>query len=248
MNNLINLAVVNMKGLLLFLISLNLYAFDHGHTDFQKLLDKNLKIEKKQSLINYLAIKKSPALLERYLKELSSVKIEDYNSWNRQQQLAFLINSYNAFTIKLIIENYPVESIKDIGTFFQSPWNKTFFTLLEKKRSLDWIEHKKIRKEFNEPRIHFAVVCASISCPNLQSKVFVAKELDKQLEAAAIFFINDREKNAVIGKKLYLSKIFKWYGADFQDMKLFVKRRISENVNTDKIEWLDYDWSLNEWK
>ncbi|WP_127717569.1 DUF547 domain-containing protein [Halobacteriovorax sp. HLS] len=248
MNLQVKLVVVKMRILLLFLYSFSLYAFDHNHTDFQNLLDKNLKVEKKQALINYRAIKKSPLLLEAYLKKLSSVTTSQYDSWNREQRLAFLINAYNAFTIELIIRNYPVKSIRDIGTFFQSPWNKTFFTLLDKKRSLDWLEHKKIRKDFKEPRIHFAVVCASMSCPNLQTKVFVAKNLEKQLESAAIYFINDQKKNTVIGKKLYLSKIFKWYGSDFQDMRLFIKRRLSEDVKTEEIEWLDYDWSLNEWK
>lgn len=223
-------------------------AFDHSHVKFQKLLDANVKFIGKQSLVNYQNIKKDPALLESYLSGLSNVTKNDFNNWNGNKKLSFLINAYNAFTIKLIVDNYPVTSIKDLTSFFSSPWEKDFFTLLDAKRNLDWIEHKKIRKEFKEPRIHFAVVCASISCPNLQKKVFTHTKLQDQLELATVEFLNDTKKTYIEKNKLYISKIFDWYEDDFVDVKKFVLTRVLTTTEIKSIGHLGYDWKLNEWK
>jgi hypothetical protein len=235
-----------MKLLVIFLFLFNAYAYEHEHKDFQKLLDKYVKVENKQSLVNYNEIKKDP-LLDKYLEKLSAVKESEYNKWTKDQQLAFLINAYNAFTIKLINNHYPLKSIKDIGSFFSGPWSKSFFTLLDRKRTLDWVEHKKIRKDFSEPRIHFAVVCASISCPNLQKTVYTEKNLEELLEKGAKFFLSDKNKNYVKDNKLYLSKIFKWYSGDFKDVKNFAIKRMNLKEEIKEIKYLSYDWSLNEW-
>ena len=246
MKLLLKVAVVKMKILIAFILSLQTMAFDHGHTDLQNLLETTVKIEKNQSLVNYKAIKSSPYLLNNYLKKLSSVRTLQFNKWTRSQRLSFLINAYNAFTIKLIVDNYPVRTIKDLGPLFSSPWKKRFFTLLEQPRSLDWIEHQKIRKEYDEPRIHFAVVCASISCPNLQRVAFTADNLEVLLDKSAVSFLKDKNKNHIKDETIYLSKIFKWYGEDFKDLNKFLSNIMGTKIPKD-IEWLTYNWDLNEW-
>ena len=144
------------------------------------------------------------------------------------QQLAFLINAYNAFTIQLIIQNIDAfnsgeaQSIRDLGSFFKSPWEQSFFKLLGKQRTLDWLEHEKIRVDFNEPRIHFALVCAAVSCPKLRSEAYQANQLDEQLENQTRLFLSDRDKNGVDEAGIYLSKIFKWYGDDFNDVQRYL--------------------------
>ena len=237
-----------MKILLALLFTLNCYGFDHSHGGLALILKNHIKIVDKQSLINYQAIKKNPQGLETYLKKVSAVSKNEYEKWSSNKKLAFLINAYNAFTIKLIISNYPVKSIKDIGSFFSGPWDKKFFTLLGKKRNLDWIEHKKIRVDFKEPRIHFALVCASISCPNLKATPYTENELDLLLEGSTHFFLNDTKKNYIRKDTLYVSKIFKWYEGDFKNVKEFVLNRLNTKSEARDINYIDYNWDLNEWK
>ncbi|OUR97873.1 hypothetical protein A9Q84_06665 [Halobacteriovorax marinus] len=242
--------------LLTFLLSTNALGFDHTHSEWQKVLTKYVKIENSQSLINYNLLKKEKQLLNNYLQSLSSVKKAEYKSWESSKKLAFLINAYNAFTIELILTNYPLKSIKDLGSLFKSAWKISFFTLLEEKHHLDWIEQDMIRGNFKEPRIHFAVVCASISCPNLQKKAFTFKNLDAQLETAAHEFLNDRSKNYFDGEKLYISKIFGWYKKDFKNFRKFISKRMSKNKSIQEkiqnpklsVKQLNYNWQLNEWK
>jgi hypothetical protein len=240
-------AAAKMTLLFAFIISLKTMAFDHSHSDFQNLLSQSVKKNKRQNLINYKAIKSSPKLLDQYLDKLSSVSLLQYNKWNDSQKLSFLINSYNAFTIKLIVENYPVKTIKTIGPFYSSPWKKRFFNLLNQPRSLDWIEHDKIRKDFSEPRIHFAVVCASISCPNIQPIAYTSENLNALLDSAANSFLNDKDKNYIKDDIIYLSKIFKWYGEDFGNLQSFLSKYMGQKIPKE-IEWLSYDWGLNEWQ
>lgn len=237
----------------MFLISIviqNSFAFDHTHKLWQKVLDENVTVKNRQSLVNYKKIKESPIILNKYLLQLSSIKAKEFQTFNKDQKLALLINAYNAQTIKLIIDHYPVESIKDIGSFFSSPFKKDFFVFLGHKRNLDWIEHEAIRKKFKEPRIHFAVVCASISCPSLQKKAFTEKNLDKLLDFSASSFINNTNKNDFKDGTLYLSKIFKWYRLDFKGLRAFIKKysRNKSITNKTPISWLNYNWDLNEWK
>lgn len=248
--------------LLLFITSTS-YAltFDHEYKRYGLLLKSIHKVVGHQALVNYSAIKKDPKVLDGILSNFTSVSEKQYSSFSKDQKLAFLINSYNAFTIKLIVDHYPVKSIKDVGSLFTSAWKKKFFMFLGKKRYLDDIEHNMIRKDFNEPRIHFAVVCASIGCPNLYPKPFLSKKLEAQLEESSMNFLSDPGKNSldISGKKIRLSKIFKWYGKDF-DKKYggylnFIGSRITKKINVQsqlksghfKQSWNDYNWDLNKW-
>jgi len=159
----------------------------------------------------------------------------------------------------LIIDNYPLASIKDIGTSFTSPWKKKLFKWLGQDSYLDYLEHEQVRKNYKEPRIHFALVCASISCPSLSPKVFLPESLDKQLEVASIQFLTDKEKNRITSTnplKLEISSIFDWYGTDFKNLNQFIGERIttdraiSSQINQGKFDkkFLDYNWGLNDSK
>lgn len=236
--------------------------FDHSHQAWTVFLQKHVNMKGPASTIDYKSIKNDPKDLNEYLKSLEAVSQDEFNRFSQNDKLAFLINAYNAFTVKLIVDHYPVKSIKDIGSLFSSPWKKKFFRLLGEERHLDNIEHDMIRKQFNEPRIHFAVNCASVGCPALRNEAFVASQLDKQLEDAAVSFISDKTRNRYSSeaKKLELSSIFKWYGSDFPkkygSLEAFLALRITSNPEHQKIirdkkadvSYLDYDWSLNEEK
>ena len=236
--------------------------FDHSHQAWTAFLQKHVKINGHASTIDYKAIKNNPKDLLEYLKLLEALSLDDFNRFSENEKLAFLINAYNAFTVKLIVDHYPVKSIKDIGSLFSSPWKKKFFHLFGEERHLDSIEHDMIRKWFNEPRIHFAVNCASIGCPALRNEAFVSTNLEKQLEEAAVAFLTDKSRNRYSpdAKKLELSSIFKWYGSDFPkkygSLEAFIAPKITanlehQNIIRDKkanLSYLDYDWSLNEEK
>lgn len=249
-----------LKFLLLFLFSLNSFAFDHSHKMFDQILSKYLVKQGKQTLFNYKMLKKDAVLFEKYLKELSDVSKKEYQGFSQKEKLAFLINAYNAFTLKIIVKNYPVDSIKDIGSFLTNTWKIKFFKLLGEETYLDKIEHEIIRKDFNEPRIHFAVNCASIGCPSLYPKAFVASKLNQQLDDSAKNFILNTKKNRIENNELKLSKIFKWYGSDFDKTYGSFYAYIAPIITSDKglqkkiqaknldTEYLDYDWNLNEIK
>ena len=209
--------------------------------------------------------------LQAYLDGLSAVTAGEYQAWTREQQLAFLINAYNAYTVKLVLTRYPgIKSIKDIGSLAQSPWKKKFFTLLGAARSLDDVEHGMIRAPgaFDEPRIHFALNCASIGCPMLRDEAYVAGRLDAQLESAVRRFLGDRSRNRydAVSGRLEISPLFDWYSADFEkggrDVNS-VPRFLAKYADfvTDEavghamvrrgappIRYLSYDWTLNDVK
>ncbi len=235
---------------LLSLMSLNLMAFDHDHSKLSIILTEFVKIEGPKTSVDYTGLKKDPRALDAYLKELSQVKKSKYDQFTSDQKLSFLINAYNAFTLKLMRDNWPTDSIRDLGSIFSSPWKKEFFSLLGEERSLDWLEHEVIRKEFDEPRIHFAVNCASLSCPSLRAEAFIASKLDAQLEEQAKSFLNDPVKNKLVRNKVMLSKIFYWYGKDFtkngQNLISVLNQWRSVKFPTDgKIDFLEYKWTPN---
>ena len=256
-----------MKKILLAIIitiSPLAHSFDHSHVSFDLILQKYLvETSSSQTLFKYKELKEQGSKsFNEYLASLSKVTLSKYGTFTNDQKLAFLINAYNAFTIKLIIDHYPVESIRDIGSVFTSAWKKKFFNFLGKKSYLDFIEHEMIRKHFKEPRIHFAVNCASMSCPSLMPFAFAAKNLDFQLDTAAKAFLGNTEKNQYDGsqKKLFLSKIFKWYGGDFEKVHGSVLKYVAPYIKTSaenrrlignekvRLDYLDYDWNLNEQK
>lgn len=219
--------------------------------------------------INYAGVKEDSAELDRYIKSLTKVSTSTYDSWTSQEQLAFLMNAYNAYTVQLIITKYPdLESIKELGSFFSSPWAKERGLLLGKVRTLNDIEHKMIRGEngFNEPRIHFAVNCASIGCPALRAEAYTGEKLELQLEEQTKSFLGDRTRNRLEDDELYISKIFDWYKEDFKagwkgsdslaQFLILYADALSltpQQVNALKkgdidIEFLDYNWELNDAK
>ena len=202
--------------------------------------------------VNYDGFKKDKKLLDEYLAILSHT---DTRSLSGNNLYAFYINVYNAFTIKLILTKYPgINSIKEIGGFFSNPWSKKFILLRGRTVSLDHIEHNILRPKFKDPRVHFAINCASKSCPALLNEPYEGKTLETQLDNQSRKFINDKKNNFIKEDTLFTSKIFKWFKEDFSDNPLlFIKRHASgdlkEKLNSSgeniKINYLNYDWSLN---
>ena len=229
--------------------------FDHSHSLLGELLKEQVSAKGFTTTVDYEALKSAPSRLEKYLEHLQSATRRHSDSWNREQKLAFLINAYNAFTLKLILDHYPLDSIRDID----KPWATKFFTLLGERRSLDQLEHNMIRRYFDEPRIHFAVNCAAISCPPLRAEAYTADHLNRQLEDAARNFLRDQDNNSIekAGKQLVLSSIFKWYGDDFKrsygGFLDFISSRITDDAELQerirrgklRIRYRDYDWGLN---
>ena len=258
--------------LALLLIPLSVSAgFDHRHTAWNDLLAKNVVwIDAGHaSQVRYARFQEERAQLQTYLDSLSAVTRQEFDGWSKPEQLAFLINAYNAFTIQKILTRYPkLKSIRDFGTFVGNPWKDKFFTLLGTPMSLDGIEHDTIRKPgvYDDPRIHFAVNCASIGCPALRNEAYVADRLDAQLEDQTKRFLSDRSRNRYVPESntLDVSKIFDWYGADFRsadrgkpDLPAFFARYAVEMTGTPeaqqgirdgkvKITFLEYDWALND--
>ncbi len=256
-------------GLWLFFVPAA-FAFDHSHAVWNQLLQQHVHWDDKgvASTVDYTALKQQQNELDSYLSELSAVPLETYSGWQKPQQLAFLINAYNALTIKLILSEYPdLESIKDLGSFFTSPWKQKFFRLLGKQRHLDEIEHEIIREPgvFADPRIHAAVVCASIGCPGIRNEAFVAEKIDQQLEDSLRRFLSDRSRNRYNAgsDQLEISKIFDWYGDDFIDYRgsasvsAFLgnyadlltddnSAQLRVKAGDTPLEFLDYDWRLND--
>ncbi|WP_418319315.1 DUF547 domain-containing protein [Piscinibacter sakaiensis] len=240
--------------------------FDHGHAAWDALVKRHVKWlpDNKQSRVDYAAFKADRKALQQVLGSYSSVSRQSFDGWSRPQQMAFLINAYNAFTVELILSRYPdLKSIKDLGSLFQSPWKKEFFTLLGEKRHLDWIEHERLRPDYKDYRVHGAVNCASIGCPALRDEAFVATRLDAQLDDGMTRFLADRTRNRVRDGRLEVSMIFKWFREDFEQGHLGVRRledlfaRHAKQLSDDAavqarlqaralpIDFLDYDWSLN---
>jgi len=255
------------KGLLVLLLllssgSLSAQSFDHAHPRFTEVLNEFVVVADDgfSSSVKYSALADNREKLDAYLASLSEVSEAQYRNWNRDQRLAFLINAYNGFTLQLIInhidsfESGEADSIRDLGSLFTSPWEQSFFELLGSERTLDWIEHERIRVDFNEPRIHAALVCAAVSCPKLRAESFVAARLDAQLELQMISFLSDRKKNGIDDEGVYLSKIFDWYGADFNGLANYLKsyaNALGDNeAQRQRIQSGDYDprFSTYDWR
>jgi hypothetical protein len=211
-----------------------------------------LKKHVSNNRVNYDGFKKDEKLFDEYLAVLSRTHVK---SLSGNKLFAFYINAYNAFTIKLVLTKYPdINSIKEIGGFFSNPWSKKFILLQGRTVSLDHIEHDILRPKFKDPRVHFAINCASKSCPRLRDEPYDGETLDDQLDDQAREFINDKKNNFIKEDTLFTSKIFKWFKKDFSDnLLLFIKRYASEGLKEKlnssgeniKISYLNYDWSLN---
>lgn len=210
-----------------------------SHQLWNSILKENVS---KEGLVDYQGIN-SDQSFQTYLDLLAANHPND--SWTKNEQLAYWINAYNAFTVKLIIDNWPVSSIKDIS----SPWKKSFIKIDKQTYSLNDIEHEILRKRFNEPRIHFAINCASFSCPVLAPYAFQSKTINVQLDEVTSSFMNDPKRNEIGKEVIRISKIFKWFTGDFtrngtlaEFIDLYTPVRIT---NATKIEYLEYNWSLN---
>jgi len=217
-----------------------------------KILDELLKkYVDEEGMVDYKALKSERNTLQKYLATLSSNAPND--DWTGNQKLAYWINAYNAFTLELILEHYPVESIKDIGSsiqipFVNTPWDIKFINIGREEYDLNNIEHGIIRKQFNEPRIHFALVCAAVSCPKLQNEAYIPEKLDEQLTRAAKEFLANKEKNNIKNAdEAELSRIFKWYGGDFKDETSLIGY-INQYAPIQLSEDAEYHWELNEQK
>jgi hypothetical protein len=220
-------------------------TFDKGL--YGELLSTYAKVEG----VDYKGLKDEEERLDRYLKMLAET---DPDALPRNEQFALYINAYNAYTLKLILKNYPVDSIKDIGGWFSGPWKIRFCKIGGKTLTLDEIEHDILRPRFKDPRVHFAINCASKSCPPLIPKPYEGSTLDQQLDGSTRGFLNNPQRNRLEGDTLYVSKIFKWFADDFKgDVVGFflkhaegdMKARLSSPRDRIKIEYLDYDWGLN---
>lgn len=249
------------------------FAFDQGHAAWDALLKRHVAVARNgnSSSVDYAGFRADQGTMQAYLAGLSSVTQAEFGNWTREQRLAFLVNAYNAFTVQLVLTRYPdLKSIKDLGSFLKSPWKKVFIPLLGSERSLDDIEHGLIRAPgaFDEPRIHFAVNCASIGCPMLRNEAYVAERIEAQLEDGARRFLGDRSRNrydAAAGE-LEVSRIFDWYKADFEKGHRGIKSvsqflggyadlladgpvaRAAVRQGRAPIRYLEYDWALNDGK
>ena len=202
--------------------------------------------------VDYNGFKKDEAQLDAYLAALAAI---DPDALDKQEQIAFYINAYNAWTIKLILSGYPgIKSIKELGSFIKSPWEKKICRIDDDVMTLDHIEHDILRSRFKDPRVHFAINCAALSCPPLRSEPYLGSILDRQLDDAASAFINNQKRNYLSGDTLYVSKIFKWFAEDFNDdvigfflkyAKEDMKKELKAKKDNIKIKYLHYDWSLN---
>lgn len=240
--------------------------FDHGYAAWDALLKKHVRWlpDQKQSRVDYAGFQADRAALKPVLDGLSAVGRADFDGWSKPQQMAFLVNAYNAYTVELILTKYPdLKSIKDLGSFVQSPWKKKFFRLLGEERHLDWIEHERLRPGYADWRVHGAVNCASIGCPALRPEAFTAARLDAQLEDGMQRFMADRTRNRVRDGRLEVSAIFKWFREDFEKGHLGAARledvfaryamqltddpaaQAQLKAKTMPVSHLDYDWSLN---
>ena len=216
--------------------------------------------------VDYAGFKQQEGTLQTYLDKLAETTQAEFDAWSKDKQLAFLINAYNAWTVEFILTEYPdLDSIKDLGSVFNSPWDKEFIPLLGKTVSLNDIEHGLIRgsDRYNDPRIHFAVNCASIGCPALREEAYTADKLEQQLTQQAVRFLTDSSRNYIKDNNLYLSSIFKWYGEDFEAgfrgtqsiqgflnlyvdaLQLTEQQQSTLKAQEFKVKFLDYDWNLN---
>lgn len=221
-----------------------------SHATWDTLLQQHVD---ENGLVDYKAMRADSNTLNQYLDLLRDNPPNDKH-WTPDERMAYWINAYNAFTVALVVEHYPVASIKDIKNgipFVNTVWDIKFIRIGDTELDLNNIEHGILRKEFTEPRVHFALVCASMSCPKLQRRAFVADQLNMQLDEAATAFFLEPFRNDIQPNQLHLSKLLDWYWMDFKDQypdqRALVNRYSKTPVVADApVTFLEYDWSLNE--
>ena len=233
----------------------NSEAFDFSDWDalVKKYVTPKTLERVRLNAVNYASLKKDPVFsgLITRLESYSPASLE-----SRESTLSFWINVYNILAAKMITDHYPIESIKDVGSFFKPDWKRAAGTVGGKERTLNDIEHEILRK-MNEPRIHVAIVCASVSCPDLRQEVYSAGKLNEQLDDQMEKFLRSREKGMKLDERknrVYLSAIFKWFAEDFESRGGVLKyigqyvtaeeRKVLNNSKI-KISYLYYNWKIN---
>lgn len=219
-------------------------SFDPAHT----LWNDVLKTHVVAGRVDYRTLKNDAQPLNLYLDHLAAVSAVQFNAWNESRRLAFLINAYNASTLRLLLKHYPVHSIKDIGNLFKGPWDQPTVTLFGNTITLNELEQGIIRRQYHDPRVHMALVCAAKGCPPLRREAYTGERLDEQLNeqarrylASPAGLVLDRVKS-----EIFISSIFKWYSEDFPSVPAFVEKYSGKKLAGLHIRYLDYDWSLNE--
>lgn len=228
-----------------FLLSLTFFLKTNAQTStYNSLLKKYVDAK---GNVNYKAFKTDEAKLQSYLDELVATKPQ--KSWSATKAKAFWANAYNAYTIKLILENYPLKSIMNIKKKGKNAWEIPFAKVGGKTYTLNQIEHEILRKKHNDPKIHVAVNCASGSCPKLPNYAFTEENYESKTTTLIKKFVNDTSRNKISEKRLQLSKIFEWFQGDFTKegslidfLNQYSAVKISKKA---KISYLEYDWSLN---
>lgn len=211
-----------------------------SHDGWNALLGKH--VDAATGKVDYRGFKTDKAALDAYLQSLAANP--PTGTWSRNEQMAYWINAYNAFTIDLILDNYPVSSILTLDG--GKTWDVKRISLGGKNYSLNQIENEILRPQFKDPRIHFALNCAAKSCPPLYHKAFTAENLDRALEQRTRQFINDPKFNSITPGKASVSKIFDWYAADFGDLKTFLHKYAAVKLNDSAaISFQEYNWDLN---
>jgi hypothetical protein len=229
-------------------------VFDQNHGRFGRVLTAFVK----NGNVDYAKLKADPAELHDYLKEIAAVPAAEFARWAEADRLALLINLYNAQTLRLIINHYPVKSIRAIGLLPGAAWRELIVRQGGQIMTLSHLENKVIRVEYDEPRIHFALVCAAVGCPPLRGEPYVGARLNAQLDDQTRVFLAETSKNRFdeATGTLHLSPIFKWYDDDFikpaGSLAAYVKPFLPEAQRAAladpaqvKVMFTDYDWSLN---
>lgn len=233
-----------MKRLLLIILLSFAMNLEAQHEKFDSLLQTHVDSE---GFVDYKKLKTNQSQLEEYLGYLKETSPEE--NWSDNKEKAFWINAYNAYTLKIILDNYPLKSITNISNKGKNAWKTPLAIIGGKTYTLDHIEHEILRKEFNDPRIHVGVNCASVSCPKLANFAFTEKNIETELESLMKDFINDSNRNKLEGKKIQISEIFNWFKEDFTSKGSvidYINRYAEKSVNKNaKIKYLTYNWSLN---
>ena len=213
----------------------------HDHQIWDEILKKYVS---EKGRVDYAGIKKDRSTLDKYLEQLRENPVQE--SWTRVERLTYWINAYNAFTVDLIVRNYPLKSIMNLD----KPWDQKFIHLGDRSYSLNEIEHEIVRPTFKDARVHFAFVCAAVSCPKLLNTAYIPDKLDQQLDAQTRFFLNTSGKNQLSPNLVKISKLFDWYGKDFTSqgtliefLNMYSDQKISVGA---KVAFLEYDWKLND--
>jgi hypothetical protein len=211
-----------------------------SHQAWDELLKKYVSASGK---VNYAGIKKDVSKLNSYLQDLQNNPPQ--SDWAKNKAMAYWINAYNAFTVKLIVDNYPVASITKLEG--GKPWDKKWINIGGQTYSLNNIENDILRPKYKDARIHFAVNCAAKSCPPLLNQAWTEGNLNINFEKQAKSFINNASFNKISGSKIQVSKIFEWYAADFGNLIEFLNKYAATKIDGKaKVEYLEYNWDLNE--